>query len=59
MNGGRERKKSSCIDNIFGESGARTISEALKFNTTLTALDLRGGGGGRKKSKCEDTTNVE
>ena len=29
-------------DNRIDVEGARALSEALKFNTTLTALDLKG-----------------
>ena len=34
----------SCVmDNRIGDEGAKTIGEALKTNTTLTDIDIKGG----------------
>ena len=41
------------LDNEIGEKGAQIIGEALKTNTSLTSLDLRGDtpekGGGKQE----------
>lgn len=43
----RLQKVSQLIDNRFGVLGARKIIEAMKCNSTLTAMDL-GGDDNRK-----------
>ena len=37
-----EKKWKKWIDNEIGDEGAKSISEALKINTSLTILNLRG-----------------
>ena len=41
-------------DRIFGEEGARVVSEALMFNRTLTKLDLRGTEKKMKKNEMKN-----
>ena len=43
-----------CIDNNLG-SGARSLSEALKKNTTLTLLNLKSEVSKEDKSKWKNT----
>ena len=38
----RRNEKEEWIDNQIGYEGAKTISESLKINTSLTTLDLNG-----------------
>ena len=40
------------IESYFGAEGVRMISEALKINSTLTSLDVRGDR--RKKTELEN-----
>ena len=40
-------------DNDIGAEGARLMSEALKTNTTLTTLNLRGEQEDKTKKQCE------
>ena len=47
--GERERER-KWIDNKIGKNGAKSISESLKINTSLTALDL----GGYEKILCDE-----
>ena len=37
----RDNEMKKWIDNQIGSEGAKTISESLKINTSLTFLDLR------------------
>ena len=58
----RERKEIQELttDNKIGDEGARTMSETLKGNTTLTELYLRGEEEerrGREKEKRERRMN--
>ena len=39
--------------NVIGDEGAKSISEVLKTNTTLTSLDLWSQEEGRVKKKTE------
>ena len=43
-------------DNNIGETGAESLCEALKSNTTLTKLNLRGGDKRRKTRKRNPST---
>ena len=49
----REREKGRWIDNEIGDEGAKSISESLKINTSLTTLDL--GGDEKKWNEIETT----
>ena len=44
------------IENNIGETGAASLSEALKSNTTLTALDLEGKDKRKKTHKRHPST---
>ena len=51
-------------DNQLGAEGAKAINEAMKINTTLTSLDLRGDDiilkeRNRKKSKKKKMNNEQ
>lgn len=40
--------------NKIGDEGARALSEMLKFNTTLTKLNVRGEGKMKRRGKKND-----
>ena len=46
-------KEKQWIDNIIGKAGARQMGEALKLNSSLSKLSLRGGEWGQWKQKKE------
>ena len=50
--GERELEKLIWTDNNIGAEGAKTISESLKINTTLTGLEL-GSDDKIMKMKCK------
>ena len=44
-------------DNWIGDEGAKTLSEILKTNTTLTSLNLRGEEEGKKRKRNRKKMN--
>ena len=49
----KERNDERMTDNRIGDEGAKSMSEALKTNTTLTSLDLGREEEERKREKRE------
>ena len=46
-------------DNGIGDEGAKSMSEMLKSNTTLTSLNLSGEEEGRKRKRKRKERNDE
>jgi len=51
---GKKEAANELTDNDIGDFGARIIGEALKYNTTLTKLNLAGIRWFRKNNESKD-----
>ena len=53
----KTKRNDKWIDNQIGDEGAKTISESLKINTSLTTLFLESDEKGRRNEQNEERDN--